>query len=149
MSRKQFGPQVMGLLIPSCNMPNLLSLRQVDPQLPPGGEFLPVTEVVGHFLAGIPGHQRWAVLHEVVSSLHVGEVKRLVNTRGPVRHLRRQTHTNYRRSSTRLLRLLLSWITWRQCWFTTFGVGVRREGFVCDICSGVRQSGATACLNTT
>lgn len=46
----------MGLLLD--NTPNLLSLRQVDPQLPPGGEFLPVTEVVGHFLAGIPGHQR-------------------------------------------------------------------------------------------
>lgn len=48
------------------NVPNLLSFGQVDPQLPPGGEFLSVTEVVCHFLASIPGHQRRAVLVEFV-----------------------------------------------------------------------------------
>lgn len=56
---------------PSCSESNLLSLGQVDPQLPPGGELLPVAEVVGHFLAGVPRHQRGAVLHELVSRLHV------------------------------------------------------------------------------
>lgn len=49
---------------------NLLSFGQVDPQLPPGGEFLPVAEVVRHLLASIAGHQRRAVLVEFVCSLH-------------------------------------------------------------------------------
>lgn len=52
------------------NVPNLLRFGQVDPQLPPGGEFLPVAEVVCHLLASIAGHQRRAVLAEFVRSLH-------------------------------------------------------------------------------
>lgn len=84
MNRILVRTQVMGLLISSYNVPNLLSLSQVDPQLPPGCEFLPVTEVVSHFLAGIPRHQRWAVLHVFVSPLHVGKTRwcPLETTRG-------------------------------------------------------------------
>lgn len=54
------------------SVPNLLSLGQVDPQLSPCGEFLPVAEVVGHLLAGIARHQRRAVLHELVGCFHIG-----------------------------------------------------------------------------
>ena len=50
---------------------DLLRLGQVDPQLPPGAELLPVAEVEGHLLAGVPGHQRRAVLHRLVCRLHV------------------------------------------------------------------------------
>ena len=32
---------------------NLFSFGEVDPELPPGSEFLPVTEVISHFLTGI------------------------------------------------------------------------------------------------
>lgn len=79
-------------------MSNLLSLGQVDPQLPPGREFLPVTEVVRHFLAGIPGHQRGAVLHELVGSLHARKTRccPLKNERSPPTHTytHRHTHTS-------------------------------------------------------
>ncbi len=56
-------------------MSNLLRLGQEDPQLPPGCEFLSVTEVEGHFLAGIPRYQRGAVLHELVGRLHVWQTR--------------------------------------------------------------------------
>ena len=55
----------------AASAPNLLSLSEADPQLSPRREFLPVAEVEGHFLAGISGHQRGAVLHRLVGRLHV------------------------------------------------------------------------------
>lgn len=113
--------------VPKC-MSNLLSLGQVDPQLPPCGEFLPVAEVVGHFFAGIPRHQRRAVLHELVGSVHVGglQTTRLVfrplspadwSTLTPTHTLRwrrRAEHGFY--------------VTWssRRHGFTTPPVGVRQ-----------------------
>lgn len=78
-------------------MSNLLRLGQVDPQLPPGGELLPVTEVVGHFLAGVPRHQRGAVLHELLGSLHVGKGEAmLANTQKVCPATPDYTHSNAR-----------------------------------------------------
>lgn len=67
---------------------NLFSFGEVDPELPPGGEFLPVTEIISHFLAGISWYQGRPVFHKLVCRcIHDCEVKKLMyNDNGPKQH---------------------------------------------------------------
>lgn len=133
-------------MVPSSNnVSNLLSFSQVYPQLSPSCEFLPVTEVVGHFFAGISGHQRGTVLHELVGRLHVFFKKMgcclltLANT---------SNNTHWRpRTTTQDAALTLVWFQYHMdaspgsaCEVLRHRVPAYGTSFELDTCNDVRQS---------